>query len=163
MLRDMSLLLRGFPPRCVHWVRCFSRGLIRFNTQPVTTQKYRPLYLSSPPSGCSPDSDSSPLSLSVLRPVLARSESTWLGIQGTYLIVCLFSCQSPRRVLFVPSLRGTGRGQNYGGNLNKKTFIVLFKLSSRLNIPSLLLDIDLSFARCLRKKEKLQLNQYGYN
>ena len=58
-----------------------------------------PLYLSSPPSGCNPDSDSSPLSLVPFREVLARSESTWLGIltpiQGTYLLVCLFSCLGP--------------------------------------------------------------------
>ena len=38
------------------------------------------LYLSSPPSGCNPDSDSSPLSLSPGKEVMARSESTWLGI-----------------------------------------------------------------------------------
>ena len=55
------------------------------------------LYLSSPPSGCNPDSDSSPLSLSPFREVLARSESTWLGIltpiQVLYFSVFLFSCQ----------------------------------------------------------------------
>ena len=58
------------------------------------------LYLSSPPSGCNPDSDSSPLSLSPFREVLARSESTWLGIltpiQVSYLTVFLFNCQRPR-------------------------------------------------------------------
>lgn len=40
------------------------------------------------------------------------------------------------------------------GQPKQKTFIVLFKLSSRLNFPSLLLDIDLRFAWCLRKKRK---------
>ena len=50
------------------------------------------MYLSSPPSGCNPDSDSSPLSLSPREgEVFARSESTWLGIltpiQVTYLSV----------------------------------------------------------------------------
>ena len=65
-----------------------------------------------------------PLYRSLPKEVIARSESTWLGIltpiQGTYLLVCLFSCLGPVKDnpipflgsgLFVPSPIRNGRGQ----------------------------------------------------
>ena len=52
-----------------------------------------------------------PLYRSLPEEVLARSESTWLGIltpiQVTYLPLCLFSCQSP-----IEGIRSLFRGRN---------------------------------------------------
>ena len=82
-----------------------SRWLIR----PAALHRSIPtLYLSSPPSGCNPDSDSSALSLSAVRPVFAGSESTWLGIltpiQVNVPSGLVFNCQcTVRDDLFVPS------------------------------------------------------------
>ncbi len=96
------------------WLRDHEEGLavpLRWLIRPAAHHKSIPtLYLSSPPSGCSPDSDSSPLSLSPGREVMARSESTWLGIltpiqvnvpYGPFIqfsksgegFMCLFTCK----------------------------------------------------------------------
>ena len=90
------------PSRCAHWVWRLSGGLSPIQRSACD---YAEVSLSlcicyRLPRGATPIL-THPLYRSLPKEVLARSESTWLGIltpiQGTYLPVCLFSCQCPVR------------------------------------------------------------------
>ena len=107
-------------------------GLIR----PAAYHRSIPtLYLSSPPSGCNPDSDSSALSLSVFRPVIAGSESTWLGILTPIQVNVphglLFNCQITMKGITKYPFTFTGQTEAFlGGVFSAKMENVIFHPTS---------------------------------
>ena len=108
------------------------RGLIR----PAAYHRSIPtLYLSSPPSGCNPDSDLSALSLSVFRPVIAGSESTWLGILTPIQVNVphglLFNCQITMKGITKYPVTFTGQTEAFlGGVFSAKMENVIFHPTS---------------------------------
>ena len=108
------------------------RGLIRPAAQ---HRSISTLYLSSPPSGCNPDSDSSPLSLASFREVLAGSESTWLGILTPIQVNVphglLLNCQDSMKGFLKCPFTFTGQMTGFlGGTFSRKIDFVIFHPSS---------------------------------
>ena len=110
-LRDHGSLTPGTIPLRSLGVTALGRTSSRFNARPVTTQKYHYHFVPVIASlGLQSRFWLIPfIALSLWRKVLARSKSTWLGIltptRVTYLVVCLFSCQCPRREMILSKLR----------------------------------------------------------
>ena len=117
------------------WMRDYA-SLSRWLIRPAAQHRSIPtLYLSSPPSGCNPDSDSSALSLSIFRPVIAGSESTWLGILTPIQVNVphglLFNCQDSMKGFLKCPFTFTGQTTGFlGGTFSRKIDFVIFDPSS---------------------------------
>ena len=117
------------------WMRDYA-SLSRWLIRPAAQHRSIPtLYLSSPPSGGNPDSDSSALSLSVFRPVIACSESTWLGILTPIQVNVphglLFNCQITMKGITKYPFTFTGQTEAFlGGVFSEKMENVIFDPTS---------------------------------